>query len=86
MKPNRGTLHYWRKVYFHNSLVPESLGYYVMGYRSEHKRLGTFWQTSAVLKFFPKGVDGHYKIETLNSFYELVGEEYGQPQRSNNQS
>jgi hypothetical protein len=69
MKPFKGPIFCWEKLYFDNSLIPESLGYHIFGYRHPLlKKLGIARLTSAVV-FHDEPTN---RVETLNSWYQLV--------------
>lgn len=74
-KPFKGKLYHWYKQPFdvkeNEGYYKESvgLGYIIVGYRTKEPKLGTYWQTSWVVKH----KDGY--VETRNSVYKLVGKE-----------
>lgn len=79
-KPHNGDLFFWRRTPFNKDVysLPENLGYVITGSKSrERLSLGTYWQTSAVVKHNEETGE----IETLNSRYQLIGEEYVPKQR-----
>ena len=77
-KPYRGELFNWRKVacdeYGYDTPTFGAEGYYyILGFTSEQlKKLGTVRATSRVVQLAK--LDGYSMVETLNSFYKLVGE------------
>lgn len=71
-KPHKGKIRCWGKYHFDKVLYPElgdSLGYTIVGRPIDHPEFTRWMRTSAVVKH-----EGN-EIETLNSRYELVGEE-----------
>lgn len=81
-KQFKGDLFHWNKIFFDKEKVSKKyggedvgLGYCIEGYRTKEPELGTYWQTSWVVK---QNIDG--SIETRNSLYQVFGDE--QPSRS----
>jgi hypothetical protein len=71
-KPFKGQIFTWYRFHFnkelHRDTIPEeTLGYIVYGYRGGFRHM----RTSPVI-FFDEYTN---RIETLNSWYELVGDE-----------
>lgn len=70
MKQIRGEIHSWKKIHFVKSDypdLPDNLGYAILGTYGRSRR----WMTSPVVAYD----ESTKTIETLNSFYKLVGEE-----------
>lgn len=73
-KPHKGKISLWYKFHFdvlqYQEEIPEkTLGYIIIGQPSGHPEFKHWIKTSPVIKH-----EGNV-IETLNSIYELVGEE-----------
>lgn len=71
-KPFKGQIRCWGKYRFDPLMYPhlgENLGYVIVGRPINHPQFTGWMQTSAIVKH-----EGNI-VETLNSIYELVGEE-----------
>lgn len=71
-KPFKGIIYHWKKQWFDSTELLEKygedggLGYYIVGYRTSIRRLGTIFSTSYVVKELDNN-----QIETRNSIYTL---------------